>query len=88
MPDGKAGFASGGELTISEVDELRAFELDAMPAEEASIAHTDDTLGSVVYLGPSIFHKATPIEHGGRRLVFCMFYGCEGDTEFPRHALV
>ena len=76
LPDGDVGFASGGELTISEID--------GWPT--APVRHANDTVGSVVYLGPSVFHHASPINEGGRRLVFCMFYGCEGDQEFPVHA--
>ena len=77
LPDGDCGFTSGGELTISASDDSPA----------VPIAHSNETVGSVVYLGPSVFHKASPINAGGKRMVFCMFYACSGDTEFPRHAL-
>ena len=75
LPDGDCGFTSGGELTVSAVD--------ALPP--APITHSNDTVGSVVYLGPSVYHHASPIELGGQRLVFCMFYACEHDLE--THAL-
>lgn len=77
LPDGDVGFAEGGELTISEIDE--------MPAK--AITHSNDTVGSVVYLGGSVFHHATPIKLGGRRLVFCLFYACEESTDLSKHAL-
>ena len=38
-------------------------------------------------LGSSIFHHASPIKLGGKRLVFCMFYACEGGTDLSKHAL-
>jgi len=69
MPDGDVGFSEGGQLTVSEIDGL--------PAK--AIEHTNDTVGDVVYLGTSVFHHAKPIKQGGRRLVFCMFYACDGD---------
>ena len=75
MPDGDVGFSSGGELTVAEYNGLPARPL----------AHTNDTVGSVVYLAPSIFHHASPIGEGGRRLVFCLFYAGEGDLS--QHAL-
>ena len=75
LPDGDCGFREGGALTVSAVDGL----------PEAPIAHSNDTVGSVVYLGPSVYHHASPIQEGGKRLVFCMFYACETDLE--RHAL-
>ena len=77
LPDGDVGFTEGGELTISEIDEL--------PARK--IAHSNDTVGSVVYLGGSVFHHATPIKLGGKRLVFCMFYACEDGTDLSKHCL-
>ena len=78
LPDGDVGFTKGGELTISEVDELEAIK----------ITHSNETIGSVVYLGGSIFHHATPIQLGQKRLVFCMFYACEGGKDLSKHALV
>ena len=77
LPDGDVGFTEGGELTVSEVDEYPA----------RAIVHSNATVGSVVYLGASIFHHATPIKLGGRRLVFCMFYACEQGGDLSRHAL-
>ena len=43
-------------------------------------------MGDVVYLGGSVFHHATPIQPGGRRLVFCMFYAAEAGTDLSVHA--
>ena len=77
LPDGQVGFTSGGELTVSAVD--------ALPA--APITHSNDTIGTVVYLGGSVFHHASPINHGGRRLVFCMFYACDAGSDLSQHAL-
>ena len=77
LPDGGVGFSAGGELTVSEVD--------GMPA--VPIAHTNDSVGTVVYLGSSIFHHASPIPLGSRRLVFCMFYACDAATDLSRHVL-
>ena len=54
---------------------------------KAPITHSNDTVGSVVYLGGSIFHHASPIKLGGRRLVFCMFYACDEGTDLSKHAL-
>jgi len=77
LPEGDVGFRGGGELTISEVDGLPA----------VPITHSNATIGSVVYLGGSVFHHASPIELGGRRLVFCMFYACHGGGDLSNHAL-
>ena len=77
LPDGDVGFTHGGELTISEVDGL--------PAQP--ITHSNATVGSVVYLGGSIFHHASPIKMGGRRLVFCMFYAADAGADLSQHAL-
>ena len=77
LPDGDVGFDTGGELTISA--------LDGMPARP--IPHTNETVGSVVYLGAAVNHHASPIQLGGRRLVFCMFYACGEGTTLVRHAL-
>ena len=76
LPDGDVGFREGGELTISEIDDLPA----------APITHSNETVGSVVYLGGSVFHHASPIKLGGKRLVFCMFYACKGGTDLSKHA--
>ena len=77
LPDGDVGFTEGGELTISETDDLPA----------VPIAHSNASVGSVVYLGSGIFHHASPIKLGGRRLVFCMFYACDPAKELSKHAL-
>ena len=77
LPDGDVGFSEGGELTVSEVDELPA----------RPIAHSNATVGTVVYLGASVFHHASPIKLGSRRLVFCMFYASEDGTDLSKHAL-
>eukprot|EP00966_Prymnesium_polylepis_P256407 5923584-Prymnesium_polylepis.1 len=77
LPDGDVGFTEGGELTVSEVDEL--------PAKP--ITHSNVTVGSVVYLGSSVFHHASPIKLGGKRLVFCMFYVSEDGSDLSKHAL-
>jgi hypothetical protein len=54
LPDGDVGFTKGGELTVSAVDDL--------PSKP--IVHSNETVGSVVYLGSSIFHHASPIAEG------------------------
>ena len=77
LPDGDVGFTEGGELTISETADL--------PAK--AIRHSNQTVGSVVYMGGSVNHLATPIKQGGKRLVFCMFYACKAGTELATHAL-
>ena len=75
LPDGDVGFSTGGELTVSETSGHAA----------APIPHSNATVGSVVYLGSSVFHHASPINAGGKRLVFCLFYAGEGDLS--KHAL-
>ena len=67
LPDGDCGFTGGGELTIAAESGLPT----------APITHSNDTIGSVVYIGPKVFHDAKPIKLGGKRLVFCMFYAAE-----------
>jgi hypothetical protein len=71
LPDGEVGFTEGGELTILAVDECPA----------VPITHSNDTVGSVVYLGPGVFHHASPIKMGGKRLVFCMFYSSDENID-------
>ena len=77
LPDGDVGFTGGGELTVSEIDE----------SPEVPIPHSNETVGTVVYLGGKIFHHASPIKLGGKRLVFCMFYQCDDGTNLSAHAL-
>ena len=77
LPDGDVGFTQGGELTVSAVDGL--------PSQP--IIHSNETVGSVVYLGSSIFHHASPIAPGSKRLVFCMFYASKAGTDLSKHAL-
>ena len=67
LPDGDCGFTGGGELTIAAEGGL----------PKAPITHSNATVGSVVYIGPKVFHDAKPIKLGGKRLVFCMFYAAE-----------
>ena len=50
--------------------------------------HTNDTVGTVAYLGGSVFHHATPINADGKRLVFCMFYASADGSDLSRHAFV
>jgi len=76
LPDGDVGFSEGGQLTVSEIGDLPAIP----------VSHTNDTVGSVVYLGGSVFHHATPINVGGKRLVFCMFYATADNTDLSKHA--
>ena len=71
MPDGDVGFSGGGELTIATAKGL----------PQAPITHSNETVGSVVYLAPKVYHDASPIKVGGRRLVFCMFYAAEPGTD-------
>jgi len=78
LPDGDVGFTEGGQLVVSEIDDLAA----------EPITHSNETVGSVVYLGGSVFHHASPIKMGGKRLVFCMFYAADDNTDLSRHALV
>jgi hypothetical protein len=78
LPEGDVGFTAGGELTVSAADGL--------PAE--AITHSNETIGTVVYMGGSVHHLATPIKPGGRRLVFCMFYACDANNDLASHALV
>jgi hypothetical protein len=77
MPDGDAGFTEGGELTISATSDL--------PAQP--IAHSNASIGTVVYMGGSVRHLASPIKLGSRRLVFCMFYACEDGVDLAKHVL-
>ena len=77
LPDGDCGFAGGGELTVSAAGGLPA----------AAIPHSNDTVGTVVYMGGAVHHLATPIRLGGRRLVFCMFYACDAANDLGAHAL-
>ena len=77
LPDGDCGFARGGELTVSAADGLPSL----------AITHSNDTVGSVVYMGGAVHHLASPIEDGGRRLVFCMFYACDAEHDLAIHAL-
>lgn len=77
MPDGDVGFREGGELTVSEIEGL--------PAKP--IPHSNSTVGSVVYMGGSVRHLASPIKHGSKRLVFCMFYACDSENDLAKHAL-
>ena len=76
--DDESSVTGGGDARRAHLG-LRA----ALPA--APLAHGDGTVGSVVYLAPSIFHHASPIGEGGRRLVFCLFYA--GDGDLSQHAL-
>ena len=71
------GFLGGGELTVSAAGGLPA----------AAITHSNDTVGTVVYMGGAVHHLATPIALGGRRLVFCIFYACDAATDLGTHAL-
>ena len=51
------------------------------------MTHSNDTVGSVVYMGGAVRHLASPIALGSRRLVFCMFYACEDGVNLAKHAL-
>ena len=77
LPDGEVGFESGGELTVAASGGL----------PPVAIPHSNDTVGTVVYLGAGVYHHATPIQEGGRRLVFCLFYAAAPEKDLTRHAL-
>lgn len=48
----------------------------------ATITHNDTTIGSVVWIGSGVYHRASPIDREGMRLVFCLFYSTKDGSPF------